>query len=162
MFTAGSGKDLLAMNTFVDKTAVFPLRFAAIGTEPILVGGEGFLTAWAFDRKFPEQKIETQAYCKKRSDHLKFLALREVAKFPGTAKNHPKEEGNGGDGEEFEPEVQVDIGWGGICHEVVLLHFKVVYFLRMAFSVRCRTQVKITVFFGKDNRKIIDLLCWQW
>lgn len=133
MFTAGSGENLLAVNTFIDKAAVFPLRFSAIGTEPILVGGQGFLTVRALDRELPEQEIETQAYGKKRADHLEFLALRKVAKFPGTAKNHPKEEGDGGDGQELEPEVQVDTGWGGVCHEVVLLHFKVVSVSRMTF-----------------------------
>lgn len=113
------------MNTFVDKAAGFSLRFSAIRTEPVLVGGEDFLTTWTLDRKLPEQEIETQAYGKKRADHLEFLALRKFTELPGTAKNHPKEEGDGGDGQEFEPEVQVDTGWGGIGHDVVLLHFKI-------------------------------------
>lgn len=75
MFTAGSGEDLLAMNTFVDKTAGFSLRFSAIRTEPVLMGGEDFSTTWTLEGKLPEQEIEAQAYGKKRADHLEFLAL---------------------------------------------------------------------------------------
>lgn len=158
VFTTGSGEDLLAMNTFVDKTALPALRFSAIRTEPVLIGREDFLTTWTLDRKLPEQEIEAQAYGKKRTDHLEFLTLRKFTELPGTAKNHPEEEGNGGDRQEFEPEVQVNTGWGSICHEVVLLHFQVVYFSRMAFRVLFPAQLKIAIFSSKDNRKINLLL----